>query len=264
MLKSVCNRRFSTWGYLCRTEGENEMAVTKSVASKESKKVFTFQNELGWFEKDENEENIYVNITAEGMKMIAGANRFAQNNMQPLRATTRFPVNTNGMSGVVYYHCLKHDYMYYSENFIDDKGQSCKAGYYSEAGTRRDAIDLICPKQDVVLEDEKMRSPAQDFLVGIMESPIVEKEEVIDNTKEKEEEQWRRNAFKKADADFESKVERELTPEEEAVFKRASRNSIDVGYGKNSKSTNSTTAVAVMVILHLTWLFIGLFLRTCQ
>lgn len=50
------------------------------------------------------------------------------------RQSPQFPVKQKVTDGVMFYHCKRHDYMYYPEPVTNDEGVRYRAGYYDETG----------------------------------------------------------------------------------------------------------------------------------
>ena len=50
------------------------------------------------------------------------------------RQSPQFPVKQKVTDGVMFYHCKRHDYMYYPEPVTNEEGVRYRAGYYDETG----------------------------------------------------------------------------------------------------------------------------------
>lgn len=57
---------------------------------------------------------------------------FAEDNKY--RQSPQFPVKQKVTDGVMFYHCKRHDYMYYPEPVTNEEGVRYRAGYYDETG----------------------------------------------------------------------------------------------------------------------------------
>lgn len=64
---------------------------------------------------------------------------------RPERARTNQPLNYNGRAATHKYKCIKHDYVYYGEDWKDSNGASYLKGYYDEVGNRYDALVIDMP-----------------------------------------------------------------------------------------------------------------------
>ncbi|MBQ7971869.1 MAG: hypothetical protein IJ291_00230 [Lachnospiraceae bacterium] len=72
----------------------------------------------------------------------SSAGAFAIKNHRPRRTNAAFP-GTGSFAGTRrFYHCYKHDYMYFDRDFMDENGVFRRQGYYDETGAYYENLNL--------------------------------------------------------------------------------------------------------------------------
>ena len=104
---------------------------------------FDFDKKRGWIQTTKSGNRVYANKHMGHGKVIGGANEFARANVREMRSPENFPENPQGVSDTILYHCLRHDYVYYPQDFVDTNGVQRKRGYYDEACNYHENIKIL-------------------------------------------------------------------------------------------------------------------------
>ena len=104
---------------------------------------FDFDKKKGWIQTTKSGNRVYANKHMGHGKVIGGANDFARANVREMRSPENFPENPQGVSDTILYHCLRHDYVYYPQDFVDTNGVQRKRGYYDEACEYHENIKIL-------------------------------------------------------------------------------------------------------------------------
>ncbi len=108
-----------------------------------SRYVFGFDKKKGVIQTTKSGNSVYANKHRGRGRVLGGTNAFARANARELRSAEKFPVNTEGVSDTVLYHCLRHDYVFYPRDFIDADGVQRKCGFYDEACNYHGKIRIL-------------------------------------------------------------------------------------------------------------------------
>lgn len=95
---------------------------------------YGFVLSTGWIQTTKSGNSVYANKNKGHGKVLGGANAFARANKREIRPTDKFPENPKGISDTIFYHCLRHDYVFFPHDFTDINGVERKGGYYDEEG----------------------------------------------------------------------------------------------------------------------------------
>ena len=111
------------------------------------------------------------------------------------RQSPQFPVKQEGKNDVLFYHCKRHDYMYYPEPVTNDEGVRYRAGYYDETGKYYSELKLYhsfpeeglvceycghCVTEDEFTEMEALKCPNCDASFELLTpSDAVKKDKVV-------------------------------------------------------------------------------------
>lgn len=104
---------------------------------------FDFDKKKGWLQMTKSGNRVYANKHLGHGKVLGGANDFARANVREMRSPENFPENPQGISDTILYHCLRHDYVYYPQDFVDTNGVQRKRGYYDEACEYHENIKIL-------------------------------------------------------------------------------------------------------------------------
>lgn len=128
---------------LIYNEEDDKKRNTAEVACFTSNYKFGFDMKKGWLQTTNSGNRVYANKHRGHGKVIGGANEFARANAKDLRSADKFPVNPQGVSDTVLYHCLRHDYVYYPQDFADVNGVQRKRGFYDEECNYHEKIEIL-------------------------------------------------------------------------------------------------------------------------
>jgi len=111
------------------------------------------------------------------------------------RQSPQFPVKQKVTDGVMFYHCKRHDYMYYPEPVTNEEGVRYRAGYYDETGKYYSELKLYhsfpeeglvckycghCVTEDEFTEMEALKCPNCDASFELLTpSDAVKKDKVV-------------------------------------------------------------------------------------
>ena len=104
---------------------------------------FDFDKKRGWLQTTKSGNRVYTNKHRGHGKVLGGANEFARANARDLRSAEKFPVNPQGVSDTILYHCLRHDYVFYPQDFTDINGVQRNRGYYDEECNHHENIRIL-------------------------------------------------------------------------------------------------------------------------
>ncbi len=128
-----------------------------------------------------------------GEKVSKTIDFFAEDNKY--RQSPQFPVKQKVTDGVMFYHCKRHDYMYYPEPVTNEEGVRYRAGYYDETGKYYSELKLYhsfpeeglvckycghCVTEDEFTEMEALKCPNCDASFELLTpADVVKKDKVV-------------------------------------------------------------------------------------
>lgn len=124
-------------------EKDKKEVDAAEVARFTSNYKFGFDKSQGWLQTTKSGNRVYANKHMGHGKVIGGANDFARANVREMRSPENFPENPQGVSDTILYHCLRHDYVYYPQDFVDTNGVQRKRGYYDESCEYHENIKIL-------------------------------------------------------------------------------------------------------------------------
>ncbi len=122
---------------------ENREVSTPEEMCLTSQYRFAFDKKKGWIQTTRSGNRVYANRHVGHGRVLGGANDFARVNARDLRSAEKFPVNPEGISDTVLYHCLRHDYVFFPRDFTDTNGVQRKHGYYDEEANYHEKIRIL-------------------------------------------------------------------------------------------------------------------------